>query len=295
MLAPQIKKGAAIGWCSPSSLPSRESAQKFIRNIERMGLKVIVADNIFNETDGYLPSIEERAADFNQMIHDDRVELILFSGGEGGPEILPYIDYEYLKAHPKPLLSYSDGTSILNAVWSKTGITTYYGQSPVLFGDLRQYDWEHFEAHLMNGPAKAHFAITDWHVQHPGKGSGILVGGYSRNVAMLMNGDYFRYDPNEKYMLFLEDHEKFGGPSYVSAMITHLEQSDFINHVSGLIFGHYSTTLNEQLLNRLSRFGEKHQVPVVYCDDFGHGIHHAILPIGRRATLDTSDCSLIYE
>ena len=111
MLAPQFKKGAAIGWCSPSSLPSRESAQKYIRNIERMGLKVIVADNIFNETDGYLPSIEERAADFNQMIHDDRVELILFSGGEGGPEILPYIDYEYLKAHPKPLLSYSDGTS----------------------------------------------------------------------------------------------------------------------------------------------------------------------------------------
>ena len=295
MLAPQLKKGAVIGLCSPSSKPSPESAEKYMRVMRRLGYDIVVAENIYKDTDGYLPSIEERAADFNQMIHDERVDLILFSGGECGPEILPYIDYEYLKAHPKAVLSYSDSTSILNAVWSKTGITTYYGQSPVHFKDLRQYDWEHFVMHLMEGPAEKHIANTDWHVQYEGVGSGILVGGYARNIAMMLDGPYFKYDPNEKYMLFVEDHEKFGGPDYVSAMISHIEQSPFINCVQGLIFGHYSTTLNEPLLARLKRFGEKHQVPVVYCDDFGHGVNHAILPIGRKAVLDTVKCELRYE
>jgi len=295
MLAPQLKPGATIGWCSPSSRPSPESAEKYIRGMKRLGFHVILADNIFKDTDGDLPSIEERAADFNQMIHDDRVELIIFSGGEGGPELLPYLDYDYLKAHPKALLSYSDSTTILNAVWSKTGLTTYYGHTPGLFGDMRLYDWQHFEAHLMKGPANAHFANSEWHVQHPGTARGTLVGGYSRNVAMMMNSEYFKYDPNEKYLLFLEDHEKFGGPSYVSAMISHIEQSHFISCVSGLIFGHYAKTLNEPLLARLSRFGEKHQVPVVYCDDFGHGMNHCILPIGRTAVLDTEKKTLIYE
>ena len=295
MLAPNLKKGSVIGLCSPSCKISPESVEKFARGMQRMGFSVKTADNIYKLTDGYLPTVQERADDLNQLIHDEQVDLILFSGGEAGPELLPYIDYGYFKAHPKAMLSYSDSTTILNAVWSKTGVTTYYGQTPKLFGDLRQYDWEHFCAHLMEGPARAHFANTQWHVQHEGKAQGILVGGYSRNFAMLQGGKYFSYDPNEKYLLFLEDHESFGGPAYVSAMISHIEQSDFIHCVSGLIFGHYSTTLNEHLLSRLARFGQKYNVPVVYCDDFGHGVNHAILPIGRRAALDTKDCSLIYE
>lgn len=295
MLAPNIQKGAVIGLCSPSSLPKPESAQKYMRGMRRLGFDVIEADNLYKTTDGYLPSVEERAADFNQMIHDDRVDLIFFSGGECGPEILPYIDYEALKKHPKAILSYSDSTSILNAIWSKTGLTTYYGQTPHLFADLRQYDFEHFTAHLMNGPAPQHFANTDWHVQRAGVGRGILVGGYSRNVAMMLDGKYFSYDPQEDYILFLEDHEKFGGPAYVSAMISHIEESNFIQRVRALVFGHYSVNLNADLLARLKRFADKHQVPTVYCDDFGHGVNHAILPIGRRAVLDTNHCTLTYE
>lgn len=36
-------------------------------------------------------------------------------------------------------------------------------------------------------------------------------------------------------------------------------------------------------------------IPVVYCDDFGHGANHAVLPIGRRAVLDANDLTLCYE
>ena len=49
-----------------------------------------------------------------------------------------------------------------------------------------------------------------------------------------------------------------------------------------------------ELLARLTRLGEKYGIPVAYCDDFGHGENHAVLPIGRAARLDTQAQTLRY-
>ena len=68
-----------------------------------------------------------------------------------------------------------------------------------------------------------------------------------------------------------------------------------MEHVTGLLFGHYSDPVNEQLLERLRRVGERWGIPVAYCDDFGHGVNHAILPIGVTATLDTEKHMLSYQ
>ena len=122
----------------------------------------------------------------------------------------------------------------------------------------------------------------------------MLVGGYSRNFALLLGSAYFPIDLNQSYVLFLEDHASFGNVDYVSAMLTHIEQHPFIDSVTGLLFGHYSKPRSQQLLERLERFGQAHNVPVVYCDDFGHGVNHAILPIGHTAEFDADAQELIY-
>jgi muramoyltetrapeptide carboxypeptidase len=74
-----------------------------------------------------------------------------------------------------------------------------------------------------------------------------------------------------------------------------IEQNVFINNVAGFIFGHYSVNAPEELLNLLARFGERHNIPVVYTDDFGHGTKHAILPIGISATLDADAQTLKFH
>lgn len=43
-----------------------------------------------------------------------------------------------------------------------------------------------------------------------------------------------------------------------------------VEQVSGMLFGHYSKPPHPELSERLKRFGDKHNVPVAYCDDFGH-------------------------
>jgi len=110
---------------------------------------------------------------------------------------------------------------------------------------------------------------------------------------MLAN-EYFNYDVNEKYLLFLEDHEKFSNIGAVSTYLAFIGQSSFIRNVSGLIFGHYSVNVPDDLLRCLERFGRSHNIPVVYTDDFGHGTKHAIFPIGVNATLDAGKQELAF-
>lgn len=294
MRAPALSRNGVIGICSPSHIPQKEDYAVIFEAIRRKGYCVREADNLYKDTYGYLASPEERAADFNQLVADPEVELILFGGGEGANELLPYIDFENIRQHPKRICSYSDGTTVLNAIWANTGLETYYGQGIGAFRDLRCYDYEHFLHHLVLDDMAVHEANSVWRVMNPGRAEGILLGGYVRNFAMQLSSRYFPVDLTKKYVLFIEDHKMFGGIDYVSAMLSHIEQSDFMHSVTGLIFGHYDTELHPELLSRLKRFGERYAIPVVYCDDFGHGVNHAILPVGRRAELDTEHCTLRY-
>jgi muramoyltetrapeptide carboxypeptidase len=111
---------------------------------------------------------------------------------------------------------------------------------------------------------------------------------------MLAN-EHFKYDANKKYLLFLEDHEKFSNVGAVSTYLGFIGQSIFMRNVVGLIFGHYSVTVPDDLLYCLERFGNKHNIPVVYTDDFGHGTRHAIFPIGVNASLDSDKQTLTFH
>jgi muramoyltetrapeptide carboxypeptidase len=228
------------------------------------------------------------------MVADEDVKMVLFGGGEGGNELLPLLDYEKIRRNPKFYCSFSDGTTILNVVHAQTGLPAYYGQGPGMFYGLRYYDYAQFLAHFAESGPKERLKNSDWRTLSGGRGEGLLIGGYLRNFALLLGSRYFYYDGQEDYLLFLEDHERFSNVAKLSSFLSHIEQNDFIRRVSGLIFGHYAESVPGDLLRRLERFGEKHGIPVVYCDDFGHDVNHAIFPIGRRAALNAEEQSLRY-
>lgn len=295
MIAPPLSPHGVIGICAPCHVANRDHYLPLLEGIRRFGFRVREADNLYSDTYGYLSTPQERAADFNQLVADPEVELILFGGGEGAVELLPHIDFDAIRRRPCRICSYSDGTTLLDAIWAQTGLETYYGQSPNQFADLSPYNAEQFLQHLVRDDGHAHVAAAPWQPQTPGAAEGVLVGGYSTNFALLLGSRYFRWSPGERHLLFIEDHEKYNGPASVSAILSNIEQSDFMQTVSGLLFGHYSTDPRPDLKGLLRRFGERHHIPVAYCDDFGHGENHAILRIGHRAALDTNRCTLTYE
>lgn len=220
MIPRRLIPGDTIGVVSPSHVAVRERYQPMLEGLSRLGFQVKQAKNLYRDTYGYLASEQERAEDINAMVQDDTVRMILFGGGEGGNEVLPLLDYEAIARNPKIFLSYSDGTSILNAVYARTGLETYYGQTPGIFSDLRPYDEAQFRAHFLEGGVTHFTPNSPWITLTEGVGQGTLLGGYLGNMALLAGGPYLPLKERQ-YVLFLEDHEQFSPVARVSALLTH--------------------------------------------------------------------------
>jgi len=295
VFAKRMPRNGTIGIICPSHVADMERYAPGIAAIERLGFTVKLGDNIVKNTYGYAASAEERADDLNAFVADNSVHMVLFSGGESAVEILPLIDYENIRRHPKIFSSYSDGTSILNAIHAQTDLITYYGAGPVEFIDLRHYDYLQFCSHFIEGhEAKQFNSDSKWKTLRSGSCEGTLIGGYTSLFGLMLANQYFKFDAAKKYLLFLEDHEKFSGVGAVSTYMSFIGQSAFADNIVGLVFGHYSNNVPEDLLHVLERFGRRHNIPVVYTDDFGHGTRHAIFSIGVNAALDADRQTLTF-
>lgn len=295
MLITPLKPGDVIGLASPSHIAKPEKYAPIIQALEGMGYRVKTAQNLYAHSWGYSASDRERADDLHQLVLDDEVRMILFGGGDGGDEVAPRLDYDLIAAHPKIWLSYSDSTSILNSVHTLARLPVFYGQMPALFPDISDYNLDQFRRFITQPLPDAHVPHSEWISLHSGVAHGRLVGGYLENFIFLSGVGRIRVEPDEKLVLFLEDHEKFYPMEHESTLLSRLEQSPIMRHVSGVLFGHYSAPVNESLLRRLKLLGDRLDIPVVYCDDFGHGENHAILPIGANCTLDADAQCLNYH
>ena len=290
-----LKQGDTIGIICPSYVADKNDYEKYKRGIEKLGFKVKLGKNIYKDTDRYTASVEERINDLNEMVYDEAVKMILFDGGCGSVDLIPYIDYKQIKKTSKLFLSFSDGTSILNAVYAQTGITTYYGQTPILFAHVSEYDRKQFVSHLIEGNVTDFTSNSDWHTITEGCCRGRLVGGYLLNFALALGNRFFPYQTDKNYILFIEELEQFRDIEHVSMLLTCIGQSLLMEQVTGLLFGHYSEEPSPLLFEVLERFGKKYNIPIAYCDDFGHGKNHAIFPIGKEALLDTKNKTLLFQ
>ncbi len=95
-----------------------------------------------------------------------------------------------------------------------------------------------------------------WRTICGGNCEGILTGGYLVNYAVMLGGVYFRIDRTKPHI--------------------------------------HSTEENRQVDEIFRRFGEKYGIPVVRCEDFGHGANNAIFPLGVGATLDADNLTLEF-
>ena len=147
MKANRLNDNLTIGVFSSSSPISATVPVRYNRGKEYLKSKgiVVVDGKLFGKQDYYRSgSIKERADEFNELLYNDEVQVVMASiGGNNTNSILPYIDYEYLKNHPKIIIGYSDTTALLLGIYAKTGLITFYG--PALassFGEFPPFvDW----------------------------------------------------------------------------------------------------------------------------------------------------------
>ena len=122
---PKLSCGDTIAIVAPCSACTIEQAMETKNALEQLGFSVSLSPNLCSNAWDFAATLEERASDFQQAVLDDRIKMVFFGGGEVGNQLLPYLDYESIRQHPKIYCSYSDGTSILNAIYCRTGLVTF--------------------------------------------------------------------------------------------------------------------------------------------------------------------------
>lgn len=295
IIKPQrLKYGDTIGIIAPCIAPEPGQFDKPIEILESKGFKVKLSKNVYKRTYEYAASPEERADDFNNMISDKEVKAVLFEGGYVSNEMLPLLDYENIKRNPKILSSYSDSTTLLDVITTKTGLVTFYGFSLSSLYPFYDYNYRQFENTVMNNENRVFEHNSKWQTINGGKCEGILIGGYIINLALLMDGKFFDYKKDKKYILLVEDFKDFNPMAYISMYLSHIDQSSFMDNVSGIIFGDYGAE-SKDLNDILERLSKKRSIPCIRCDDFGHGRNHASIPMGISAALDADKQQLIYS
>ncbi|MCA1322198.1 LD-carboxypeptidase [Bacillus tianshenii] len=133
---PILKKGATIGVTAPSSGVPEELHHIVERAVSRLnaeGYEVVCSDIVWTDVKTRSASAKKRAEDFQRMMEDDHIDLIIPPwGGELLIETLEHIDFG--KIQPKWVMGYSDTSMLLLAITLKTGIATAHGTNLV---DLR--------------------------------------------------------------------------------------------------------------------------------------------------------------
>lgn len=296
----RLSLGDTVGLVAPSSgMWEREDVDWAAEVVESLGYKVKEGEHL-RRREAYLAgSDEQRAADFNALFRDDAVDAVFsLRGGYGAQRILPSIDYDAVRANPKPLLGYSDITALHSAIHRKTGLVTFHGPCT---GNLTDYALaEQRKALLDPEPPPIRIAAAPPFDARPGRvdrenrlttivggtARGRLVGGNLTILSTLL-GTPYQPDFSGK-ILFFEDVGE--SPYRIDRMLTHLWLAGALDAAAGFAIGKFtdakpgrdSRSIEEILFERFEPLGK----PTLRGLMIGHIAEQATVPIGVEAELD---------
>ncbi len=290
-----LKQGDTIAISSPAGAVWEDSQiEKFIFILQNLGFKVKLGETL-KQKYGYFAGTDElRASELNNFFLDKEVKAIFcIKGGWGCARILDKLNYEIIKNNPKVLIGFSDITSLLIAINSKTGLITFHG--PVGNSGWNDFTLDYVKRILFEkekveyaypeDDTDKHYTITE------GKANGILVGGNLTVLAGMIGSEYLPDWKNK--ILFLE--ETGEEPYRIDRMLTQLKLAGVLKNISGFIFGKCVKCEAEEPEKAftLQQVLEQHikplAIPAFYGAMIGHIANKYTVPIGINAEMDASE------
>ena len=295
----RLKLGDTIGLVAPASVTYESlQLQIAVEALDAMGLKSKVGLHVMDRF-GYLAGEDEdRASDINAAFADPEIDgVFALRGGWGASRLLPFLDFDLISKNPKIFLGYSDITSLLNAIYAKTGVVTFHG--PNVMSRWNQFTYQGMREVLFDAESATYsnpeFIDDDLVARkhrtqtiNAGKVTGHLIGGNLTLVSALVGTPYF---PDARgAILFLED---VGEAIYrVDRMMTQLKLSGVLGQVSGIVFGHFTGVKpnpglgNFALMDILKQHCEPLEVPCYFGAMIGHVEQQSTVPVGAIAEMD---------
>ncbi|MCP3964425.1 MAG: LD-carboxypeptidase [bacterium] len=299
---PRLRPGDRVGMINPARAAFRsEPVEVQAESLEAVGLVPVKGAN-FHKRRGYFAGTdEERADDVNAFFADPAINALFGTGGWGSARVLPHLDFDLIRAHPKVVAGFSDVTALLNGIHAQTGLVTFHGPHP-----RAKWSADYFRRVLFDGelvefsnpreiPEHQLVQTRDrWATITPGKAHGRLFGGNLTVLAAIVGTPYM---PDlTGGILFLED---INEEVYrVDRMLTQMHLAGLLDGLHGFVFGscrdcepdstYGSLTLEEVLADHVAPLG----IPAYRGAMIGHIPRQFTLPIGIEAEIDADAGSL---
>ncbi len=289
-----MKKIKKIGLISPSIMLSDRDLQfeKWMPYLESCGLKVVMSPSALKGVKQYLNSAQEKARDIMTMYQNPEVDaLICVNGGAGALRVLEYLDYDVIAQNPKPIIGFSDNTSLQLAVYAQTGnpfVTGFLPEYEFRYGKISSLVDEGFRR-MINGER---FDAVSGETVNGGVAEGVLLGECLSTISDL-NGTPYYPDIADSILLIEDEDEK----SYkLGLMLTQLRLNPRFRTVRGIVLGRFSECEDHPthgtVAEVLADFCAQVNVPLIKDFNFGHFRERFVLPAGVRYRLDADNCTL---
>ncbi len=238
-----------------------------------------------------LPAPADKAAQLLNAFEDPGVDIILaLRGGYSAMKMLPFMNFELIKANPKILAGFSDVSALLNPIYERTGLVTLHAPMVLNLGTPTDYTVQSFLNAVTGYPEKNLLKGANCKVYRPGTACGILKGGNLITLSAMI-GTPWEVDLAGA-ILFLEDvdeqlHE-------VDRYLTQWVLAGKLDKVKAIILGDFRGIRSEQVYDVLASQMSL-DIPVVHCPYIGHVANKITLPVGAEAELDTVKQQLLIK
>ena len=323
----KLQPGDKIATVSPSwgGAGDSELRWSYEQGVQRLkevfGLEVVAMPNSLKGTDYLYQHPKARAEDLMTAFKDDSVKAIIANiGGEDSIRLLPYIDFDVIRKHPKIFMGYSDVT-ISHLFCHKAGISSFYGPAILtdfaeniemapytiemvkrtLFSDkwigeiqpAKEWTSEHLEwiESNKNKQRKMQKNLGCELLQGTGIVQGRLIGGCLEVLEFAKGTEIW---PEKKCwkdsILFFETSEEKPAPDLMKYWLRNYAAQGILQRAKGIIFGKpkdekYYEEYKKAILCVMREY-RLEDLPVLYNLNFGHTEPKFILPYGAKAEID---------
>ena len=278
----KINPGEKIGIvCCSNGWEKRKDAKVWRLEEVLLGMRLVpvFSPYIFERGSVESGSAAERAGALMDFYRDDSIKAVFdISGGDIANGILPYLDYGVIADSDKQFWGYSDLSTVLNAIYAKTGKSSVLYQICNLLYEHGEEQRKNFQSTIL-GEGKELFTFPCDFLQ--GKEmEGIVAGGNVRCFLKLAGTPYFP-DLTGKVLLL----ESLGGTA--AQMLTYfsqLQQLGTFEKVKGILLGTFTQMESEKctpdVWTLLGRFVGS-ELPVAKTAFIGHGTDSRAVVVGE--------------
>lgn len=278
-----MQKGSkvAIVCCSNGQKQSYREKLELLKNtLLQLGLVPVFGDYIFERDSVFSGSGKERAESLMQFYRDKEIQAIFdISGGDIANEVLPYLDFQMIAESDKMFWGYSDLTTIINAIYTKTGKKSVLYQVRNLIYDAARAQIVDFSSTVFDGTDRL-FSF-DYEFVQGDEMQGIVVGGNIRCLLKLAGTEYWP-DMNGKILLLEGLH---GTVPQMTTYLNQLEQIGVFNKVSGILLGTFTEMEENNCAPGMTELVKKYvgkDLPIIKTWEIGHGSNSKGIVIGEE-------------